>query len=277
VRLETTIDNLNRHRVIVYDDARVEKQVQKDGLAAAVDALKNFSLPEVPEGAAERDMENTRLRRKSIGELDVATRNGALDVQAVNRFMYNEIMADLDDRLQANHVPSHPDAIAEWLQKKVKYVRSVVIQLDDGSYRCGLDSRTGSDKAFVNAEFTALGAGASKLGTLGVKHLWTMEFNPEAIAAGVMVTSTKDGLERIYKRHTKIPGQKIEVSNIPFNSQCLAKDDLEKMVHDNSFTFDEVFPSLFAGNGLTGGPPKLAAGSFQKFLNRSLNMGRMGF
>lgn len=274
---KTTIDNLNRYRVIAYDNTSFEKRAQRDGLAETVARLANFSLPEVSDEVAAQAARNEKQRRKSIAALDVATRDGKPDAEAINNYLYHEILEGLHDRLTVNRVPFEPQRIRSWLtgesgkedESKVKYVRAVVMQLDDGTYCSSYDSVTGSDNAFVSAESSALGANSAKLGTQGIKHVWTMEFNPRAIAGGVMITPTKDALERIYKRHTKIPGQHVTISNIPFNSQLLEKTDLQAMINANTFRIEEMYPGMFAGNGIKAAPPKPGGSPFQKYLNRA--------
>jgi hypothetical protein len=274
---KTTIDTFNLHRATIFTDDRPEKEIQHQGVDAMVAHLANYVSPEPTDAVLTQMVLNKKNHRQSIPELDVATKaDGAPDPQAMNAYMWNEISCTLHDRLVAQKVKLEPRAIQQWLNDKVKYVRCVVIQLDDGSYYTGYDSRTGSDKAFVNAEFTALGAAAPMLGTQGVKRIWTMECNPKAVEHGMLIGSTKDGLERIYKRHSKIPGQKIEVCNIPINNQKLSLDSLAQIVQNNTFDFDAVFPGLFAGNGITGGPPKGVSSTWQNLLKFSPGDGYRG-
>ncbi len=275
---KTTIDNLNRHRHVHFDRDIEEYALQRDGFEAMVSRLVNYVPPTPSPEAQQKHAENYAQNRVSIAELDVATRaDGTPEPAAVNDYLLKQISMTLHDRLQGKKITPSEDAVRRFLNNKVNYVRCALIQLDDGSYHIGYDSSTGSDKAFVNPEFTALGAAVPKLGTQGVKRVWTMEFNPKAIEAGIMTTSSKDGLERTYKRHSKIEGQDITLCSLPFNAGGLSKEKVEAIAQAHTFDFGEVYASLFAGNGITGGPPEtLAAVSQKQFasqLQRNPNSG----
>lgn len=245
----TTIDVLNRHRYI--DLTAKEIDYQKQGLEWVAEQLVNYTPPEKSPELLMQSMKNEEMDRDSIAALDIATHDGVLDVVELNKYMMQQLLKTLAPRIRKNHVPLNKEAILEWLTTKVETVRCVVIRTDDGSYHLSKDSRTGSDNAYPNAESSALSSAIDALGEHGVEALYTLTFDPKDIAAGVMRTLSKDGLERAYKRATKIPGKEMYACHLLLNDTSLRRTQLADMSYKYSFDMNEIYPGHFAGTGVS--------------------------
>ena len=186
-------------------------------------------------------------------------------MKAINDYLEEQNLAILHDRATRDKVPLTKEAMLAWMQQTVDYVRTIVIQLDDGTYRVGYDSKTSPEKAFNSAEMNGLGAAIPKLGTLGVTRLWAQEINPRAIMgktvdpkgvvqeviAPQLMTSSKDGLERIVKRLSKRNGDEFAASYVLLNDGIITEPhpQLPALVEHHTYTLKDMFPGLFSGNG----------------------------
>ena len=254
---KTDIETLNANRKVHLRNKTLT-EMQVTGLRAMAECLASgYVPPPRSEEVLKKNDENFRSYRTSIPELDIATKNGSPDITAVNDYLWRELALILNDRLhlaqKEGRLPPYgeltADAVLDWMNKKVKTVCCSVIQTDQGAYYPGYDSQTGSDKAFVNPQFTALGAAVKVLGTQGVKRIWSMELNPLAIKAGYMMTPSKDGLERSYKRPTKLEGETLRVCSLPFNDGKLSPELLAAIADECTYGPDTIYVGGFPGNG----------------------------
>ena len=243
----TTIDVLNRKRSVPLDAA--QKKIQEDGLRWMAEQLVDYHPPEVSEDVIEQTVKNKRAHRKSIPELDVATHNGVLDMVALDHFLKHEILQDLAPRMERNHIAHNVDAILKWFEK-IDTVRCCVVKTDDGCYNSALDSRVSSDKAFAPAESAALSAAIKSLGNHGVETLYPMTFSPKNIHDGVMRTVNKDGLERAYKRRTRVEGKEMSTCHLLLNNGDFGektKETIEGLAQEFTFDMPTIYPGGFAG------------------------------
>lgn len=201
-------------------------------------------------GATIKSAENALLQRQSVAAIDVATEHGKPHLADLNRYMVGEIRHAFADRLKQAEFRDadtlNGRSVESLMNEKIGVIRCVVIQLDDGTYRSAVETRTSYDNASPSAEMTALANASRALGTRGVKDAWIMEMAPQDIAKGVMHTSSKEGTERLMKRRSR-ETQGVNFHFIPFNAGTTMKDqEVAKMSLDVAGR--ELFPSYFTGS-----------------------------
>lgn len=193
---------------------------------------------------AVQSVKNVLEFRKSEASLDCAVKaDGSIDLGEVNQFLVTQINDALADRLNSEKVKHlHGfNAKMDWVRQNVRSIRCVAIQLEDNSFRYAVQADTNLDNAMPNAEVVALENAASVLGRHGVKHVWAMEFNPHAIERGELMTSPKEGVERLVKRASKT----IDFNYIPLNIGELSHEQACRMM----VTMDRemIYPSGHLG------------------------------
>lgn len=251
---KTTIENLNRDRFIKLDEEIAEWQKNSiDFIAKRIvgelRGEKGYEVHTPSDQELKKSTQNLKAGRSSIARLDIATHAGYIQLTKINEFMREQVVDILKDRVLRDEVPLNYPEVMHWLTTKVRTVRVAAVQTDkDGSYHVGYDSQTGRDKAYVTPEFTAIGTAVPKLGTQGIKNLWYMEFNPQAIARGELVTPSKDGLERLMKRMSKETND-ITVVAIPPNTLVTANaKQMSQLVKQCTFSIKKLLPGGFSGS-----------------------------
>lgn len=206
--------------------ARVEAILEliKHNVRSVTQKIKTIVLG--AEEAANKAVENIILHRKSEATLDCAVRaNGTVDLARMNAFLVGQISDAFADR-------THVDAALMKLSPKqklanapqnIRFIRCVVIQLDDGTFHYAVQAEGKYDKAMPNAEAVALENAVCSLARHGVRHVWAMELNPDDIANNRMHTSPKEGVERLAKRASS---KGLDFTFIPFNSGVLSHEEL---------------------------------------------------
>lgn len=210
--------------------------------------VKEILRLDSPNNALSMAAANQFIGRRSIAELDAASAGGAANLQAINEFMISEIRHTLTDRMLDD-----PEATAgrKWVRTNVPQVRCVVLQLDDGTFHHAVECIGKYDASLPNAEAAAVVQALPSLGHQGIRDVWVMEMNGEAIKDGVLMTSPKEGVERISKRaSTKKRDSKNEESLqfhfIPLNEGGLNSQTLEKIVETKDVS--KLMPTLFKGS-----------------------------
>lgn len=264
----TSIEVLNQHRVKSLSEPLA--QSQRDSLDAIVDALADYKPPVKTPEVIGKAGENEARDRISIARLDVATHQGKADLKEFSHFMFDQIVKALHSRAIEEKVGQDKEAIRAWLTnpKKIQSVRTCVVQLDDGTYHMGIDPITRKDRAFSTPEMAAVDNASHSLGHNGIQRMWGMEFNPVTIEKGLMVTATKDGLERVLKRPSKT-GAEFTDTEMPLNFGQLGPHRYAEIRKQHCYTKPEIFPGGFLGSSLT---QSAAAGAVQwqyKVVNRS--------
>jgi cytidine deaminase len=140
---------------------------------------------------------NQFFSRHSIAELDASSAHGP-NLEAINRFMLGELRHIGANRI--SHDPSLKKIWSKTVGKAIPHLRCVVIQLDDGTFHYGVESAGKYDASLPNAEAVAVANALPELGNAGIRDVWVMEANGQAISRGVLPTSPKEGVERIVKR-----------------------------------------------------------------------------
>ena len=246
---QTTIGHLNRHRVIPLEDEIAA--IQEAGLRDMARRLVNYTPPEVSDEVLARMVENKKLHRRSIAELDVITKDGKPDLKGLKKYFRDELLEILDDRATRDHVVRDENALFNWMKEKVNNVACVVMQADNGGYFVGYDSQTGSDhgsdNAFAIPEFTALGNAVPVLGTQGIRKMWHAEVNPPLVLLNQLRTAAKDGIERAGKRKSKTGDKKLEVCSLLLDDGTLSPEKEQEIADYLTFDFSDVFPGQFAG------------------------------
>ena len=202
-----------------------------------------------------KSAENALTQRHSVAALDAGVENGELHLATLNRFMVGQIQGCFADRLralQARDGLAHASnsEVEALITEKVGAIRCVVLQLDDGTFRYALESRSKLDNATPSAEMSALAGAANKLGTQGVREVWAMEMAPKDIQKGLMHTSSKEGTERLLKRRTTT-GKDVKFHFIPFNAGTQT-DDRKIAALTTDVQARELFPSFFLGSKQAG-------------------------
>ena len=259
----TNIEVLNRHRRISLspDDAAIQEQ----GLAWIADQLVDYKPVERSAAIKQRDEQLKTNDIDSISELDVATTHGELNVEILNHYLHRQVLRTLAPRLRKAGVARDKEHILDWINENVKTIRVVVLKTDDGHYHMSKDSRVRGDNAYPNAESSALSDAVDALGEHGVEAVYALTLDPQNIKDGIVRTLSKDGLERIYKRNTKLPDKELFVSHMLLNDNSLSRNELHEMLKGLSFNMDAIYPSHFAGNfarnygGARGGGSNWAA------------------
>jgi hypothetical protein len=184
---------------------------------------------------------NQFLGRKSIAQLDAASPAGKPDIVAVNAFMRAEIRHIGADRI--THDPQAKNIWTKTIAKNIPHIRCVVMQLDDGTFHYATECAGAYDASLPNAEAVAVANALPALGNAGIRDVWVMEANADAIERGVLPTSPKEGVERIVKRAAK---QGVNFHYIPLNDGTLNAQTLEAMTAHLSQ--EKLFPALFQGS-----------------------------
>ncbi len=206
---------------------------------------KIAALLGVVQQPAEKAVENIVLQRHSEAGLDCAVSvDGTVDLGKLNQFLVMRIRDTLADRMAA--VPAVKRKTDEqrcaWVSENIQSIRCVAIQLDDGTFHYAVQTAGKLDNAMPNAEVVALENAVAALGRNGVRHVWAMEFNPHAIEAGKMLTSPKEGVERLVKRAST---QGIDFHFIPFNAGGKAHEAIESIMENR--TSAEIYPGGHKG------------------------------
>ena len=184
---------------------------------------------------------NQFFGRQSIASLDAASVGNKPNLAAINRFMRDEIK-----HIGADRITNDPDVKELWRQritKAIPSIRCVVIQLDDGTFHHATECSGKYDASLPNAEVAAVTAALPALGSAGIRDVWVMEANGNAIKNGMLPTSPKEGVERIVKRASK---QGVRFHYIPLNDGKLNAESLENI--SAHFSQDAIFPALFKGS-----------------------------
>lgn len=201
---------------------------------------------------------NAFVGRRSIAELDAASAGGAANIVAINEFMLSEIRHTLADRIL-----SDKDAKGMWIEsirKAVPSIRCVVLQLDDGTFHHAVECSGKYDASLPNAEAAAVVQALPSLGSCGIRDVWVMEMNGEAIKKGILMTSPKEGAERIIKRASS---PCVTFHFVPLNAGDLNKQAIESIIKSRSD--EKVMPALFKGSrplGEKGAVPRRAWSEF---------------
>ncbi|MFZ4541101.1 MAG: hypothetical protein ACOYNL_04725 [Rickettsiales bacterium] len=193
---------------------------------------------------------NQFIGRTSIPELDAAGNGKIADISAINRFMRDTIK-----HIGADRITNDRDARNIWVKTIAKHlpaIRSVVLQLDDGTFHHATECSGQYDASLPNAEATAVATALPSLGSNGIRDVWVMEANGSAIEKGILPTSPKEGVERIIKRASK---EGIRFHYIPLNDGNLNAETLTKI--SRHYNGEQIFPALFKGSRpLECAPPK---------------------
>lgn len=217
---KTTIGNLNRHRQISLADDPNANSMQRNSyafLAQQIAGDRRISAP-LPSDPG--------------------------DALGVYHHLLSGVLESLRTRARRDQVPLESEALTEWLRKNVHYVRGAAIELENGQFASAFDSFV-NDNAFVAAEVSALGALVPSLGDAGVRRVWALEFNPQAIEQGMLPTSSKDAVERIGKRSGANGGP--EFIFFPVPDRPLSPPMIQALRERYSFTLSELSPGAFFG------------------------------
>lgn len=243
---KTTIGHLNRLRHI---DLNAEAAAQqRAGMEALVHQLLQ-APQEVPDAVADQAWQNTKQRRQSIPELDIATRNGKPLPAAMNAYLHAQIVDTLRSRLDGAHIPHEAEAVRHWLEgQMVETISASVVQFEDGTYTPGLKAISQLDSASTSSQLSALNsnAGVKKSGHQGIVHGWSMNFSVADILAGKTTTPSKDGIERQLKKMNGQADAK-PFTHFIFNDGALAPDKAETLAQTYNWSAREIFPGGFKG------------------------------
>ena len=270
----TTIDLLNQNRrVTLTDDVQ---KIQEDGRQWLIQALAHHALPEVSDAVVEQEGKNKRQHRRSISELDLATKDGKPDVAVLADVMRWELVKTLLPRLRRDYdgqVPSDENVIRLWLEKRVTKVSCDIIQTDDGCYHWGKDSQTGSDNAFVDSGISGLSMAIDSLGDHGVEKIWSIEYDPKALREQRITTPSKESCERAHKRRTRENGKTMTIAAIPLCDNQMIKNvnKIQLVMESLTFTIPQIMPGGFDGSGVT--TSRQGGGIFERFINRAPSNG----
>lgn len=265
------ISYLDRNRVISISATAAAHYV--DGVKTLMGRLQD-DQPELPfdeEAAAKlamRLVKDADASCKTIHDLNHVGRmaNGENSLKQINQFMRGRVDEAMESRWRSYHT-QHPQATQEAFLHDVDAVRCVVIQLQDGSFRYGMEVDSAMDNAAPNAEVNAAMNATEVLSEHKIRNVWVMEIRPSDVEKleakqqkPTMHTSPKEGIERIVKRGAN----DLMFHYIPYNDGTrkgaeLSEEQLRDMT--SSFRTHEIFPSNFkgiklpnsAGDGRAGG------------------------
>lgn len=140
-------------------------------------------------------------------------------------------------------------------QREAEMVRCAVVRLADGSFHSATEIEGINENAVPYAEVTAVAA--TRTVAQPITDLWVMQLNREDIAQGIMRTSPKEALERVYKRRPaseehvadnegKSIKDSVNVHYIPFNTGKLTRDEVGDISQE--FTIDKLYISQWKGS-----------------------------
>ncbi len=208
--------------------------------------------------------ENQFLGRDSNAVLDAAVTKNGIDTSVINRFMLREIKHIIADRVHSAARQERPGV--DWVRRNIPNVRCVVTQLDDGTFHHVTQATGAFDASMPNAEAALVNKALPSLGRAGIRHVWVMEMNAQAIEQGILPTSPKEGVERLVKRASK---EGVNFHFIPFNKGDLNSQTLNKI--SIGLKEGEIFPALFRGSRPLDAPEIAARPQWQHFLEDRLS------
>ena len=246
----TDIRYLNKDRKIELSDE--ETAIQEAGLKKLAEALVDYAPPADTPEITQQVLKNRELHRESIPELDVATNgNGELDPVALNQYVFNEFCKTLIGRVRRDfdnkNIPRSKTAIYDWLKTRINLVRVTIVRTDDGCYHQAKDSDTGSEKAFPNADSASVSDAIDSLGDGGMDRVYSCEVRPNM--PNMLITFSKEGGERIYKRRTMVPGKTLQVTQLLLTDGTLGKEKSQELIDKYTCPIDERYRGQFGGVG----------------------------
>lgn len=186
------------------------------------------------------------IRQTIVNTLAGRTSEPALDADAspesINRFMVNAITRVYKEYPKARKGQSNAES-----------VRCVVLRLANGTFHCVTEVDGPQENAVPHAEISAVAASQHQLQP--VTDVWVMRVNRQDIAEGIMRTSPKEALERVFKRRPSDDEVKdaqgkpikgtVNMHYMPFNDGTLSREQVEEsMVH---YPIEVLFVSRFRG------------------------------
>ena len=138
-----------------------------------------------------------------------------------------------------------PETVKELIQKNIKHVRSVAVELDNGRVFTGLAVNANDKSALPAAEVAAVQAAEMYLGSSGVRRAQVLEFNPGMIEKGAMSTSPKLAIERLVKHRSVVTGT-VKLDYVPFNDGNIKKKELSEKTK-NYDDAKQLYPGFFVG------------------------------
>jgi cytidine deaminase len=247
---QTTIGHLNRHREIILPED--EAELQRKGLDKIAEKLTPTLI--------------AWLRGELTGNREIPA-PGELERRTIfsqplraNRHMVDTIEKTLLDQLKGialklgapgNFPEITPQIVSKMIRDHIYTIRCTMIQTDGGQVFENVTPESLITKAELPAEILARGQMGGIKGTQGITGIKVMEFNPRDIAAGLLRTSPKAAVDRLFKMKSKI-GKETTFSFSPFNDGNLALEQSKKIVR--SFSANEFLPGEFNGFTRQNGP-----------------------
>lgn len=177
--------------------------------------------------------ENAAHERSSIAALDADP-----SLENINRFMVKQV------QLANDHRPMDENRIT----------RCAVIRFADGTFSSATEIIGKEDNATPTAEYAALSV--HRITKQPITDVWVIEANKQDIDAGTMHTSSKQSIERAFKRRPQkvtvkdFAGQniteRINLHFIPFNNGKLTSEEVASIMF--SPKIDEAYASLYRGS-----------------------------
>ena len=175
----------------------------------------------------------------------IARLEAAPTPERINEYMVRQIQESYTQRKES----SEPEDYQE-----PKKLRCVIVRFSDGSFHKGMEVVGKGSNAVPSAEMEAIARINHTFHN--VTDVWVMEADQRDINEDVMHTSTKEGLERIFKRRpakdgiTDLAGSPIKntvnIHYIAFNDGMLKGKELENITLTKAF--EEFFPSAYIGS-----------------------------
>ncbi len=250
---KTTMEQLNKNRRISLPEPQAAMQrAAMDEVIAEACGVHETPLTEEQKAVKARAVilaaKNEEEERESVAYLDAASETPHFNYH-LKYYMQRQLIRTLRNRMEAAGVLGDLDAARAWVSEYAKSIRCCVTQLDDGTFHKSIESqvqrvigKTKGDNAYPNPEVGALVQGMGKLGTGQITHLWTRELNPEECAAGLLSTSPKEGLERLFKR-----GPDMKCHFLPLGAAALSPDQADKITEKHTYSRAQVYPGAFGG------------------------------
>ncbi len=177
--------------------------------------------------------ENAAFDRGSVAAIDADP-----SLAGINRFMVKQI------QLAHDHRPEDSNRV----------IRCAVIRFADGTFSTATEIIGHLDNATPSAEYTALSV--HRITQQPITDVWVMEANNQDKDADTMHTSSKQSIERSYKRRPQkitvrdFAGQditeRINLHFIPFNNGRLTNEEVKAIM--SSPAIGEIYPSLYRGS-----------------------------
>lgn len=189
------------------------------------------------------------MKRAALNAATGRSSEAALDLDhspsGINHFMVQSITDAYRRRS-----PTGPEG-----QHNAETIRCVVIRLADGSFHSITEVEGPEENAVPPAEVTAVAA--TRPIHQRITDVWVMQMNRQDIGEGVMHTSPKEALERVYKRRPRKDSdvadyydqklqENVNVHFIPFNNGQLKDEQLETMTQ--RYSIQNIYISRYGGS-----------------------------